>query len=127
MKKEFAMQLIFGIFGLLAIYHILIITQVIPFDKVWAGRLKSVAEMRSFETFSLFVLVFMFTTFAVKYRQVKKGIENRWINGLIWIFAAFYALNTFGNLFSKNILELIFGTLVTLVLAVLCVVVARKK
>ena len=127
MKKQIAIKLIFGIFGLLVFYHLLIITQVIPFDKVWAGRLKSVEEMRSFETFSLLILVFMIGVFIIKNRQLKQGIENRWINGLIWFFAVFYSLNTFGNLFSKNILELILGTLVTLVLAVLCVAVAKKK
>jgi len=61
-------------FGLLMVCHLLIIPEVIPFDKVWAGRLKSVEEMRSTESFSF--LIFMITIFVVKNRQLAQRIEN---------------------------------------------------
>lgn len=117
----------FFLLGMLLIFHFLILTEQIPYDKVWAGRLNSVQEMRNFETFSILLNAFILTVLYIKYRQLSKGIENKVIDILIWIFAGFFALNTLGNLFSKSMAELIFGTLLTLTLSILCIVIAKKN
>ncbi|GAB2995553.1 hypothetical protein GCM10027284_12790 [Cyclobacterium sediminis] len=117
----------FGLLGAVLIYHFLIFFEFIPYDKVWAGRLKSVEEMKTFETFSILVNVFMITVMIIKYQNLQNQKPNRIIDILIWVFALFFSLNTFGNLFSQNILELIFGTLFTLIAAILCVLIAKKK
>ena len=117
----------FFLLGLLLIFHLLILTEQIPYDKVWAGRLDSVEEMRNYETFSILLNTFILSVLYIKYRQLSKGIKNKVIDFLIWIFAGFFALNTLGNLFSKSMTELIFGTLMTLTLSVLCFVIAKKE
>ena len=117
----------FFLLGMLLIFHFLILTEQIPYDKVWAGRLNSIEEMRNFETFSILLNLFILSVLQIKYRQLSKGIKNKIIDILIWIFAGFFALNTLGNLFSKSMTELIFGTLLTLTLSILCFVIAKKK
>ncbi|MEO9531015.1 MAG: hypothetical protein ABJG68_05870 [Crocinitomicaceae bacterium] len=126
MNKKIALIIMFVILVLVLAFHILILTEQIPYDKVWAGKLNSVEEMRSFETFSILLNSLMLTVFYIKYRQLSKGIKNKVIDILIWIFAGFFALNTLGNLFSESTTELILGTLLTLTLSILCVVIAKK-
>ncbi|MBR9775272.1 MAG: hypothetical protein GYB55_09745 [Cytophagales bacterium] len=82
--------------------------------------------MKTFETFSILVNVFMITVLIIKYQNLLNHKPNRIIDVLIWVFALFFSLNTFGNLFSENILELVFGTLFTLIAAILCVFIAKK-
>lgn len=126
MSKKVALWIMFFLLGSVLVFHMMIITEVIPFDKVWAGKLKSVEEMRQFETFSILINLLMFTVFIIKYRLLLKEKRNRLIDILIWIFAGLFALNTVGNLFAENIVELILGTLLTLSSAVLCFIIAKK-
>lgn len=126
MSKKVAIKILFGLLGAVLIYHFLIFFEFIPYDKVWAGRLNSVEEMKTFETFSIMVNVFMITVLIIKYQNLLNNKPNRIIDILIWVFALFFSLNTFGNLFSENILELIFGTLFTLIAAILCVFIVKK-
>jgi len=105
----------------------LILTEQIPYDIVWVGKLNSVEEMKSFETFSILLNAFMLTVLCIKYRQLVKGIKSKIIDILIWIFSVFFVFNTLGNLFSKSIIELVLGTSLTLISAILCFVIVRKK
>lgn len=126
MKKKVALISMFFILGIVLIFHTLILTELIPYDKVWAGKLNSVEEMKSFETISILLNAFMLTVLYLKYRKLEQGTTSKVIDILIWIFAGFFVLNTVGNLFSKSIVELILGTLLTLTSAVLCFVIVKK-
>lgn len=127
MKKKTALTIMFCILGALLVLHVLIITEQIPYDKVWAGKLNSVEEMRYFETFSILLNAFMLVVLFLKRNLLQKGKSNRVIDILIWIFVGFFTLNTLGNLFAKSTIELVLGTLVTLVSATLCFLIVRKK
>ena len=127
MNKKVALIIMFFILGIVLIFHFLILTEQIPYDKVWAGKLNSVQEMKSFETFSIILNVFMLTILFVKYKQLERGIKHRIVDILIWVFTAFFALNTIGNLFAKSMIELILGTFLTLTSSILCFVIVKKK
>ena len=127
MNKKVALIIMFFILGIVIIFHFLILTEQIPYDKVWAGKLNSVQEMKSFETFSIILNVFMLTILFVKYKQLERGIKHRIVDILIWVFTAFFALNTIGNLFAKSMIELILGTFLTLTSSILCFVIVKKK
>lgn len=127
MSKKVALIIMFFILGILLIFHFLIFTEQIPYDKVWAGKLNSVEEMKSFETFSILINVFMLVVLLIKYKQLKKEIKNKVVDILIWIFVAFFAVNTLGNLFAKSMIELILGTLLTLSSSILCFIVVKKE
>lgn len=116
----------FVILGALVIFHLLILVQVIPYDQVWGGRLTSVEEMQTFETFSILMNLFMLLILGIKYKQLQSGKRNKVIDIIIWIFVAFFALNTIGNLFAESMLELMLGGAFTLLSAVLCFIIVRK-
>ena len=122
-----ALIMLFYLLGLVLIFHFLIYFEQIPYDKVWAGKLKSFEEMRAFETFSIVLNIFMLSILSIKYKLLEKNKTNRVIDLFIWIFAILFAINTLGNLFAQNILELIFGTLLTLISSILCIVIVKKK
>ena len=127
MSKKNALILMFCILGALLILHTLIITEQIPYEKVWAGKLRSVEEMRLFETFSILLNVFILAILILKYNFLQKRKNNRVIDMLIWVFVWLFILNTMGNLFAKSMIELVLGTLVTLASAILCFIIVRKK
>lgn len=127
MNKKVALIIMFFILGIVLIFHFLILTNQIPYEKVWAGKLNSIEEMKSFETISILLNIFMLTILIVKYKQLKRKIKNKAVDILIWTFAVFFALNTLGNLFAKSTTELIFGTFITLTSSVLCFIIAKKK
>ena len=127
MSKNTALISMFCILGMLLIIHFLIFIELIPYDKVWAGKLNSVEEMKSFEAFSILLNSFILTILIVKYKLVKKEKENKIIDILIWVFAVFFALNTLGNLFAKSKVELILGTFLTLTLSILSVIIVKKE
>ena len=117
----------FFILGIVLIFHFLILTNQIPYEKIWAGKLNSIEEMKSFESISILLNIFILTILIVKYKQLKRKIKNKAVDILIWAFAVFFALNTLGNLFAKSTTELIFGTFITLTSSVLCFIIAKKK
>ena len=125
-RKKNALYIIFLLLGGLLIFHLLIISQLIPYDQVWGGRLQSEEEMIRFESFSLGLNALMLLIYVVKYRQLLSGNEQKLTNFLIWLFATFFLLNTIGNLLAESILEMIPGTIVTLSMVILSVIVVRK-
>ena len=101
-------------------YHLIIITELIPYDAVWGGRLKSIEQMRQFEIFSMAVNLFMLLVILIKGGYIKINIPKLIINTFLWLFAILFAINTFGNLFSVSIWETIIFTPITLISTVLC-------
>ncbi|MEQ8219235.1 MAG: hypothetical protein RH981_13435 [Arenibacter sp.] len=127
MNKKIALKIMFILLGTLLIFHLLIFTEQIPYDKVWAGKLNSVGEMKSFEVFSILINFFMVIILFIKYKLLGSGKRNKAIDILIWIFVAFFALNTLGNFFAKSLIELILGSFLTLVCSILCFIIVKKE
>lgn len=127
MSKKTALKTMLSILLILLVLHVLIILELIPYDKVWGGKLKSVGEMRTFESISILITIFMISVLILKYKLIKSNKTNRLIDTIIWGFVMFFSLNTIGNLFSEGNLELILGTLITLISATLCFIIVRKQ
>ena len=127
MNKKVAIKIMFFLLGTILIFHLLIFTEQIPYDKVWAGRLNSVEEMKSFETFSILINIFMVLVLLIKYKLLGSGKTNKAIDILIWVFVVFFALNTLGNLFAKSLIELILGSFLTLACSILCFIIVKKQ
>lgn len=117
----------FLLLGALLIFHVLIFTEQIPYDKVWAGKLNSVEEMKAFEAFSIFINLFMVLILSIKYKLLESGKSNKAIDILIWVFVVFFALNTIGNIFAKSLIELILGGFLTLASCILCIIIVKKE
>ena len=119
--------MMFFILGTILIFHFLIFTEQIPYDKVWAGKLNSVEEMKSFETISILLNVFISFVLFIKYKQLEREARNKVIDILIWVFVVFFALNTLGNLFAQSMVELILGSLLTLISSILCFIIVKNR
>ena len=127
MNKKTVLMIMFFILGIVLIFHFLIFLEQIPYDKVWAGKLNSVEEMKTFEIFSISLNLLMMIIFLIKYKLLEKKKINKIIDVFIWIFAIVFGLNTIGNLFAQNIVELVLGTFLTLILSILCIVIVKKE
>jgi hypothetical protein len=126
MRKKTAVLIMLFLLGAVMVFHLLILTENIPFDKVWAGKLKTLEEMRIFETVSILINLLMITVLSIKYKNIQNNTNNKVIDLIIWIFVVLFALNTIGNLFSVSMAELILGTAVTLISTILCFIIVRK-
>lgn len=127
MNKRVALIIMFFILGIVLIFHFLILTEQIPYDRVWAGKIHTAEEMKSLEIFSILLNTVILAVLYTKYRQLSRGVNHKVVDILIWMCAVFFLLNTVANLFSKNTIELVLGTLLTLTSAILCFVIVRKN
>lgn len=110
--------IIFILIGVL-IYHLLIITGMIPYEATWGGRLENKAQMYRFETFSIAINFLILLVVCIKGGILNINGSPRLIKIMLYAFAILFALNTIGNLFSENIWETLIFTPMTLVLAIL--------
>lgn len=104
----------------ISVFHVLIITSVIPYDIVWGGRLSSREEMLGYEAISLALNVFMLVVLAIRGGWLQLKVSGVVIRVIIWFMFALFTLNTIGNLLSNNELERIIFTPLTVLLAVFC-------
>jgi len=106
--------------NIIILFHFVVLFQIIPFDIVWAGKLKSVEEMLVFESISIAINVLLMSMVLIKGELLKLNISKKLVNVILWIFVIVFALNTIGNLFSKTSLETFVATPLTLISAILC-------
>jgi hypothetical protein len=126
MKAPIAAKILIVFFAGVAVFHILVLAGVVPYNAVWAGRIKTVGEMYVYETVSLLLNIGMMAVVLQRAGYIKAWLPLRTVYILLWVFCGLFALNTVGNLFAQNIYERILGTAGTLLAAVLCGVLARK-
>jgi hypothetical protein len=128
MKFISSRQSLFIMIGLLCTviaFHLCVLVGIVPYDVTWGGRLKSVEEMYVFETISLAVTLFLMSMLLLKGQVIKNSLRVSWLNAVIWVFVFLFSLNTIGNLFAENTVEMIVGGLFTFVSAILCYRIAR--
>lgn len=108
------------------LFHVAILVKVIPYDITWGGRLKTDAEMYTFETMSILINAFLAWVLLMKGNYTKHLFPSKAINIILWIFFAIFVLNTVGNIFAKTTFEKLF-TIVTATSAFLIWVVLKRK
>lgn len=109
------------------VFHLLILTQVIPYTVVWAGKLESLDEMYVFETVSIVINMVLIVAVLKKIKCINTHIPDRVVAAVLWLFVVIFTLNTIGNLFAVNRYEQFLGTSTTLICAVLCWKLVRKN
>ena len=113
--------------ALVLCYHLLILFELIPYEIAWGGRLQNRSEMYVFETISIVINLFIFTIVLIKGIHKQTIIPAKVVTILLWIFTAIFTLNTIGNLFSINSIEMIIFTPLTFVSALFCYRMAIEK
>lgn len=113
--------------GLVILFHILVITGIVPFSIVWGGRLDSPSEMIRFEAVSIFLNLLMLGVVAIRTGLLRVPVSSSLIRVLLWLMCALFALNIIGNLQSVNAFEKKVFTPLTILLAVCCLVMTLYK
>jgi len=125
-SKKAAAYTVIAIMSLLVIFHILILTGIIPYDIAWGGKLKTQEDMVRFETGSILMAVAVILIVTAHTRMLPFRIDKRTTRIALWLIVAAFALNTIGNLFAQTATEKVFG-IITIVLAILCIRLATDR
>lgn len=106
-----AIKIFLGLLIAIILFHLCIITKIIPYDITWGGTLTNDTEMYIFETISILINVFLSWVLLMKGNFVQHKFSNQVINTILWIFFAVFILNTIGNIFAKTLFEKQFAIL----------------
>lgn len=123
---KFAIYSILIILSLVIVFHLLVLLGIVTYHIVWGGRIENYRQMLGFEIFSLMINLIIVGLVAMRGGYTRPFLSERYLRILFWILAIIFSLNTIGNLFSKNLLETIIFSPVTLILAFLFFRLDRK-
>lgn len=103
--------------ALLVVFHILVLSGIVPYQVVWGGRVNNGLSMLLAEAVAIFITLLFALIVALKtgYFRVKRSKTA--VNVGMWVFFAYLLLNTIGNLASGVTLEKLVLAPVTLILA----------
>jgi hypothetical protein len=107
------------IFSLFLVFHFLVLLKVIPYSIVWGGRLKSDREMYRFEIISILVNSIFLILILIQSGILTYEFPQRIMTIMLCFMSGLFLLNTLGNFMSKNRMEKILFTPVTIILTVL--------
>lgn len=115
------------ILSVMVLFHVLVLTGIIPFEIVWGGRLKTQGEMLKFEAASIFINLVMLGIVSLKAGLLKAPVSPFFIRVSLWAMSALFLMNTLGNLASVNAFEKMVFTPLTLLLALFSLRLAWNK
>jgi membrane protease YdiL (CAAX protease family) len=125
--KNIALISMLVLLTLVLIFHISILTQIVPYDIVWAGKLKTKQEMYVFESVSILINSILISTLLIKGNYLKINISEKLINSILWIFVVLFSLNTLGNLTAKTLFEKAVFTPFTAISAFLIFIIVKPN
>ncbi|UOQ50880.1 hypothetical protein [Hymenobacter cellulosivorans] len=105
------------ILSLVVVFHLLVLTGVIPYGIVWGGRLTSHEQMLRFETVSITLNLLMLAVVGVVAGWLRLRVSWGLLKAALWLMTGLFLLNTLGNLMAQTNLERLVFTPLTLLLA----------
>jgi hypothetical protein len=122
-----AIKVFLGLLVMIILFHLSIITKVIPYNITWGGRLTNDTDMYVFETISILVNVFLCWVLLMKGNLVQYKFTYRVVNSILWVFFAIFILNTIGNIIAKTSFEKQFAFLTGLFSILLWTILVKIK
>jgi protein-S-isoprenylcysteine O-methyltransferase Ste14 len=116
-----------GLFSLILVFQLLLLTSIIPYEYTWGGRLESYEQMLVFVTFSVALNSLFLYVLLVRANYVQSHLPTGLLKALLWFMVLVFAVNTVGNLFAITLWERYLATPVTGLLTVLLFRVAQEK
>lgn len=108
------------IFGLLIVFHILVLLNLIPSNMVWGGQAGgSPSNLRTLEIISLVLTVLFTVAVALRIGYLDAPRLAVAVRVFMWFIFAYLLLNTLGNLASSSSMEKLIFTPLTLLAALL--------
>ena len=121
-----AARILIGLFSAMALLHLLILLEIVPWTLVWGGRLETVEQMRLFESIALAVTFFACWLAAMGGDILATPLPFWLLKTLLWAMSIYLLLNTVGNLLAENALERFVFTPLALLMALLFIRLARR-
>lgn len=121
-----AIKIMLVLLSAVMVFHLLVITEIIPYTIVWAGKLKSTKEMYQFEASSIFINLMLIIVLLVKGQYLQLPVSQPFITIVLWLFVFLFALNTIGNLFAKTDFEKYVFTPLTFISSLLLFRIVKK-
>jgi len=118
-SERFATYGLMSVLSMVVVFHLLVLTGVIPFQIVWGGRLADSSRMIVFETVSIVVNVLMLLVVGAHTGVLRLKLNRKLTTAVLWGMVILFLLNTFGNLFSESQTEKLIFTPLTFILSVL--------
>ena len=117
-----------GIFALLIVFHILVLSHVVPSDLVWAGEVSEDPYDLLVLELTVILLILLFgMVLLLKLRLIAQRKSGRAINIGIWIIFAYFIINTISNLSRGITTESLIFAPVSLILVLLILRLAIEK
>lgn len=114
-------------FGLLMVFHVLVLLNILPPDIVWGGQAAdSGTSLLTLELIALSVTAIMALIVAAKIGYFSAGRFKTAISVAVWFVFAYLLLNTLGNLASGVSAENFVFTPITFIMALLALRLAIK-
>jgi len=113
--------------SLFLVLHLIILLKLIPYNLVWGGRLNSDKEMYRFEIFSILINLLFVIVILVQGSFLTIDIPKKIIAYALWLMTGLFLLNTLGNITSKNKLEQMLFTPITILLAIFSLILALSN
>ena len=120
-------KIFLGLLVIIILFHICIVSKIIPYNIAWGGRLQNDTEMYIFETISILINVFLSWVLLMKGNFVKYKFSHWAIIIILWIFFIIFILNTFGNIFAKTIFEKFFAIITGIFAFLLWNIIMQKR
>lgn len=125
---KMAGNIILVFLGLLMIFHILVLLNVIPASIIWGGQIENTSgSFVALELISLLLTLAFSIIIAAKIGYIKAGNFKGIVNIGVWVIFAYFILNTIGNLASGVSAENWLFAPITLVLAFFALRLAMEK
>jgi hypothetical protein len=121
-----AINLFLGLLSMVIVFHVFILTKIIPYTIAWGGRLENDAEMYVFELISIAINLLIMFVLALKAGYLTMKVSEKILDIVLWIFFFLFCLNTLGNLLAETIFEKSFSVL-TAISALFIWIILRKK
>ena len=126
MNSKIAIKILIWLIATVTLFHLAIITKIIPYEVAWGGKINNDAEMYVFESISILINLFLGFTLLIKGVYVLSFQTTRVVDIILWIFLLVFGLNTIGNLFAETLFEKSLS-LLTLIFTYLIWVILKKK
>ena len=117
-------KVLLSLMTLIIIYHVLILTGVLPQEAVWGNRISESEKLIQMEYLAIVIMLFFISIVLLK---LKYKNNYKVINILLWIVFSYSVLNIIGNILSGSQLEKIIFIPVTIIQSLLLLRIGVEK
>ena len=126
MSHKYPIKILLCLIATVTLFHLAIITKIIPYKVTWGGKINNDAEMYVFESISILINLFLGFILLIKGDYVLSFLTTLVVDIILWIFLLIFGLNTIGNIFAESLFEKSLS-LLTLIFTYLIWVILKKK